>query len=118
MSGRRAAAALALVAAGALALGGCASGRLPETPGQRREAEIEELRARVVELARQAAVAESGIDADAYLYRDRTADAFLPWQIIDGTLKAAFFRKEFEKSLRAEWTRKSAASGSPVPASP
>jgi radical SAM superfamily enzyme YgiQ (UPF0313 family) len=66
----------------------------------------------------RAAVAESGIDADAYLYRDRSADAFLPWQIIDGSLKAAFFRTEFEKSLRAEWTRKSAVSGSPVPASP
>jgi tol-pal system protein YbgF len=61
MSGRRAVAALALVTAGALGLGGCASGRLPETPGQRREAEIEELKARVVELARQAAVAESEI---------------------------------------------------------
>jgi radical SAM superfamily enzyme YgiQ (UPF0313 family) len=52
----------------------------------------------------RAAAAEAGIDADAYLYRDRTADAFLPWQIIDGGLKTEFFRRELEKSHRAEWT--------------
>jgi radical SAM superfamily enzyme YgiQ (UPF0313 family) len=65
----------------------------------------------------RAAVAEAGLDADAYLYRDRSADAFLPWQIIDGTMKSAFFRTEYEKSLRAEWTRKSAAPAVPVSAS-
>ncbi|HUL73353.1 MAG TPA: radical SAM protein [Vicinamibacterales bacterium] len=52
----------------------------------------------------RAAVAEAGLDAAAYLYRDRSADAFLPWQIIDGGFKAAFFRHELDKSLRAEWT--------------
>ena len=52
----------------------------------------------------RAAVASSGLDADAYLYRDRSADAFLPWQIIDGGFKTAFFRGELEKSGRAEWT--------------
>ncbi len=52
----------------------------------------------------RAAVADSGLDADAYLYRDRSADAFLPWQIIDGGMKTSFFRAEFEKSLKAEWT--------------
>jgi radical SAM superfamily enzyme YgiQ (UPF0313 family) len=52
----------------------------------------------------RAAVAEAGLDADAYLLRDRTTDAFLPWQIIDGGLKAGFFRSELDKSLRAEWT--------------
>ena len=52
----------------------------------------------------RAAVAESGIDADAYLYRDRSTDAFLPWYIIDGGTKTTFFRAELEKSLRAEWT--------------
>ena len=56
----------------------------------------------------RAAVAESGLDADAYLYRDRSADPFLPWQIIEGTMKSAFFRTEFDKSLRAEWTKKPA----------
>jgi radical SAM superfamily enzyme YgiQ (UPF0313 family) len=52
----------------------------------------------------RSAVAEAGLDADAYLYRDRTADAFLPWQIIDGGLKTAFLRSELEKSHNAEWT--------------
>jgi radical SAM superfamily enzyme YgiQ (UPF0313 family) len=52
----------------------------------------------------RAAVDEAGLDAEAYLYRDRSADAFLPWQIIDGGLKASFFRAELEKSARAEWT--------------
>lgn len=52
----------------------------------------------------RAAVAEAGLDADAYLYRDRSADAFLPWQIIDGGMKESFFRSEFDKSLRAEET--------------
>jgi radical SAM superfamily enzyme YgiQ (UPF0313 family) len=52
----------------------------------------------------RSAVAEVGLDADAYLYRDRTADAFLPWQIIDGGLKTDFFRGELDKSSRAEWT--------------
>ncbi len=52
----------------------------------------------------RAAVAESGLDAAAYLYRDRGADAFLPWQIIDGGVKSAFFRDELAKSERAEWT--------------
>jgi radical SAM superfamily enzyme YgiQ (UPF0313 family) len=52
----------------------------------------------------RAAAAEAGLDADAYLYRDRSADAFLPWQIIDGGLKSSFFRAELEKSARGEWT--------------
>ena len=52
----------------------------------------------------RAAVADAGLDADAYLYRDRTADAFLPWQIIDGGMKTSFFRTELDKSMRAEWT--------------
>jgi len=50
------------------------------------------------------AVAETGIDATAYVYRDRTHDAVLPWDIIDGGLKPSFFRAEYEKGLRAEWT--------------
>jgi hypothetical protein len=52
----------------------------------------------------RAAVADAGLDAAAYLYRDRSGDAFLPWQIIDGGFKAAFFRQELEKGARAEWT--------------
>jgi radical SAM superfamily enzyme YgiQ (UPF0313 family) len=66
--------------------------------------------AAVIELAEanggdwRKAVADAGVDADAYLYRDRSADGFLPWQIIDGGFKTAFFRDELEKSARAEWT--------------
>ena len=52
----------------------------------------------------RAAVAESGIDGDFYIFRDRTRDAMLPWDIIDGGMKAPFFHAEFDKSLREEWT--------------
>jgi hypothetical protein len=52
----------------------------------------------------RAAVAEAGIDGDFYIFRDRTGDAMLPWDIIDGGLKASFFHTEFEKGLREEWT--------------
>ena len=30
--------------------------------------------------------------------------AVLPWDIIDGGMKASFFRSEFDKGLREEWT--------------
>jgi radical SAM superfamily enzyme YgiQ (UPF0313 family) len=52
----------------------------------------------------RAAVAESGVDADFFVFRDRSHDAVLPWDIIDGGMKSAFFRNEFDKALRAEWT--------------
>ncbi len=52
----------------------------------------------------RAAVAEVGVDADAYIFRDRSADPILPWDIIDGGMKESFFRNEFEKALREEWT--------------
>ncbi len=52
----------------------------------------------------RAAVAETGLDADFYIFRDRTKDAVLPWDIIDGGMKASFFHSEFDKSLREEWT--------------
>jgi hypothetical protein len=52
----------------------------------------------------RAAVADAGIDGDFYIFRDRTADAMLPWDIIDGGMKAAFFHSEYEKGLREEWT--------------
>src|SRR5206468_2293701 len=52
----------------------------------------------------RAAVAETGIDADRYIFRDRSQDAFLPWDVIDGGMKASFFQAEFAKSLREEWT--------------
>jgi radical SAM superfamily enzyme YgiQ (UPF0313 family) len=52
----------------------------------------------------RAAVAETGVDADFFVFRDRSHDAVLPWDIIDGGMKDTFFRAEFEKGLRAEWT--------------
>ena len=50
------------------------------------------------------ALSDSGVDGDFYIYRDRSADTVLPWNIIDGGMKEPFFRAEFEKSTRAEWT--------------
>ena len=50
------------------------------------------------------AVADTGVDAGFYIFRDRSGDAVLPWDIIDGGMKASFFRSEFDKSLKAEWT--------------
>jgi radical SAM superfamily enzyme YgiQ (UPF0313 family) len=52
----------------------------------------------------RAAVAETGLDDEFFLFRDRTNDAMLPWDIIDGGMKASFFRAEFDKGLREEWT--------------
>ena len=66
--------------------------------------------ARAIEIAERngqnwrAAVAESGVDADFFIYRDRTNDTALPWDIIDGGMKSAFFHTEYEKGLREEWT--------------
>ena len=52
----------------------------------------------------RAAVAETGVDADFFVFRDRSRDAVLPWDIIDGGMKDGFFRAEFDKALREEWT--------------
>jgi radical SAM superfamily enzyme YgiQ (UPF0313 family) len=52
----------------------------------------------------RAAVAETGVDADSFIFRDRTADAVLPWDVIDGGMKSSFFQSEYEKALREEWT--------------
>jgi radical SAM superfamily enzyme YgiQ (UPF0313 family) len=52
----------------------------------------------------RAAVKESGVDADFFVFRDRTGDPVLPWDIIDGGMKATFFQAEFDKGLREEWT--------------
>jgi radical SAM superfamily enzyme YgiQ (UPF0313 family) len=52
----------------------------------------------------RAALAETGVDADFFIFRDRSGDAVLPWDIIDGGMKDTFFRAEAEKSMRAEWT--------------
>jgi len=52
----------------------------------------------------RAAVAEAGIDASFYIFRDRSNDAVLPWDIIDGGMKTSFFKSEFDKGLNEEWT--------------
>ena len=50
------------------------------------------------------AVADTGVDADFFVFRDRANDSVLPWSIIDGGMKETFFRNELAKSVRAEWT--------------
>ncbi len=50
------------------------------------------------------AVDAAGIDAGFYIFRDRSGDAYLPWDVIDGGMKQSFFRSEFDKAMRAEWT--------------
>jgi radical SAM superfamily enzyme YgiQ (UPF0313 family) len=52
----------------------------------------------------RAAAAEAGVDPAFYVYRDRSNDATLPWDVIDGGVKSAFYRSEFDKGLREEWT--------------
>jgi radical SAM superfamily enzyme YgiQ (UPF0313 family) len=52
----------------------------------------------------RAAVQESGVDGDFYIFRDRSRDEVLPWDIIDGGMKKSFFQSEYQKALRAEWT--------------
>jgi radical SAM superfamily enzyme YgiQ (UPF0313 family) len=52
----------------------------------------------------RAAVAETGLDANFYIFRDRSSDVLLPWDIIDGGLKRSFFESELHKSFSEEWT--------------
>jgi radical SAM superfamily enzyme YgiQ (UPF0313 family) len=52
----------------------------------------------------RAAVAEAGVDADFYIFRDRSKDALLPWDIIDGGMKRPFFESELQKAYKEEWT--------------
>jgi radical SAM superfamily enzyme YgiQ (UPF0313 family) len=52
----------------------------------------------------RSAVVESGVNVDQFLFRDRSQDAMLPWDIIDGGMKASFFKSEFDKGLKEEWT--------------
>jgi radical SAM superfamily enzyme YgiQ (UPF0313 family) len=52
----------------------------------------------------RSAVAEADVDAGFFIFRDRSSDAVLPWDIIEGGMKASFFHAEFEKGLREEWT--------------
>jgi radical SAM superfamily enzyme YgiQ (UPF0313 family) len=50
------------------------------------------------------AVQDAGVDGDFFIFRDRSNDPMLPWDIIDGGMKHSFFRAELEKSNKAEWT--------------
>jgi radical SAM superfamily enzyme YgiQ (UPF0313 family) len=52
----------------------------------------------------RAAAAEAEVDAAFFVFRDRTNDRVLPWDIIDGGMKDDFFRTEFQKAMREEWT--------------
>jgi radical SAM superfamily enzyme YgiQ (UPF0313 family) len=52
----------------------------------------------------RAAVAEAGVDADFFIFRDRSSDQVLPWDIIDGGMKKSFFQAEYAKAIREEWT--------------
>jgi len=52
----------------------------------------------------RAAVEESNVDADFFIFRDRSRDPALPWDIIDGGMKTSFFQNEMAKALREEWT--------------
>lgn len=51
------------------------------------------------------ALAETGVDAAFYVYRDRSNDEVLPWDVIDGGTKAVFLRDELARSFRAEPTQ-------------
>lgn len=52
----------------------------------------------------RAAVEATGVDADFFIFRDRSRDAYLPWDVIDGGMKQQFFRGEFDKAMAEEWT--------------
>ncbi|HJO39892.1 MAG: radical SAM protein [Vicinamibacterales bacterium] len=55
------------------------------------------------------------VDPEFWVFRDRSLDPALPWDIIDGGAKDAFFRSEFDKSLRGEPTLPPARGGTPPP---
>ena len=52
----------------------------------------------------RAACIEAGIDPAFYVFRDKSDDGMLPWDIIDGGVKNNFFKAEYDKSLKEEWT--------------
>ena len=47
----------------------------------------------------RAAVDEAGLDADWYVCRDRSADRWLPWHVIQGSVPDAFLRLEFARGV-------------------
>ncbi len=52
----------------------------------------------------RAAAAAAGIDPDWYVFRDRSQDLVLPWDIVGGGVRPGFLRKEFDRGLREEQT--------------
>ncbi len=46
------------------------------------------------------AVAETGVDLEAYVFRERPPDEWLPWDIVSGGPRAPFLRCELERTLR------------------
>jgi radical SAM superfamily enzyme YgiQ (UPF0313 family) len=46
----------------------------------------------------------AGVDPDWYVFRDRSTDTFLPWQIIDCGVPEPFLRSEFSRGLAATVT--------------
>ena len=59
----------------------------------------------------RAAVAEAGVDADFYIFRDRSRDAVLPWDIIDGGMKARSSRPNTTRPSRRVDPAAEAAAG-------
>jgi radical SAM superfamily enzyme YgiQ (UPF0313 family) len=70
----------------------------------------------VVELAERnggrwrAATDEAGLDVDRYVFRDRSGDAVLPWDVIQGGVPAAFLRAEAGRAMHGEWTTRRSVS--------
>ena len=64
--------------------------------------------ARVIEAAERrggdwrAAAEEAGVDTGFYVFRDRSADAVLPWDVVSTGASRAFLRSELARGLRAE----------------
>ena len=52
----------------------------------------------------RAAAEACGVDPAHYVFRDRSRDRVLPWDVLDGGARHSFFRAEFDRSLRAEPT--------------
>jgi radical SAM superfamily enzyme YgiQ (UPF0313 family) len=57
----------------------------------------------------RAAAAAAGVDPDWYVFRDRSQDRVLPWDIIGGGTRPEFLRREFDRGLREELTWRGSA---------
>ncbi|HSK11301.1 MAG TPA: radical SAM protein [Vicinamibacterales bacterium] len=57
-----------------------------------------------------AAAAEAGIDPDAYVFRDRSADLVLPWNVIQGGVHEEFLRAEYARGVSADHSATAARS--------